>query len=91
MLSYWMGQRFRSLQVRSLHGRDWFLRRCFSGAFKSQGAFTCYQMVTLVGEKLVSLLNGLPQKPWVMLLGPISPFLDEDVPEREVRPFFEKV
>jgi hypothetical protein len=30
------------------------------------------------------------QKPWVILLGPISTFLDEDVPEREVRPLFER-
>ncbi len=76
-------------------------------------AFTCYQMVTLIGEKLVSLLNvraertihactpkcGISvrrhesplQKPWVVLLGLITPFLDEDVPEREVRPLFEKI
>jgi hypothetical protein len=26
----------------------------------------------------------------VILLGPITPFLDEDVPEREVRPLFER-
>jgi hypothetical protein len=54
-------------------------------------AFTCYQMVTLIGEKLASLLDALPRKPWVILLGPVTPFLDEDVPEREVRPLFEKV
>ena len=76
-------------------------------------AFTCYQMVTLIGEKLVSLLNARAvrtvhactpkcgisvrrhesplQKPWVILLGLITPFLDEDVPEREVRPLFEKI
>ena len=53
-------------------------------------AFTCYQMVTLIGEKLASLLDAL-QKPWVILMGPVTPFLDEDVPEREVRPLFEKV
>ena len=64
-------------------------------------AFTCYQMATLMGEKLVSLLNAqtvgaiqaLPkqQRPWVILLEPITTFLDEDVPEREVRPLFEKI
>jgi hypothetical protein len=58
-------------------------------------AFTCYQMATLVGERLVCLLrqekrNPQPQKPWVILLGLITTFLDEDVPEREVRPLLEK-
>jgi hypothetical protein len=70
-------------------------------------AFTCYQMATLIREKLITLLGmihalnpdpGVPafrsesplQKPWVMLLGPISTFLDEDVPEREARPLFER-
>jgi hypothetical protein len=59
-------------------------------------AFTCYQMATLVEERLVSLLRqegSIAQlhKPWVILLGPITTFLDEDVPEREVRPLFERV
>ncbi len=70
-------------------------------------AFTCYQMATLIGEKLVTLVEAIhactpkcgvsaPRhesplpKPWVILLGPISTFLDEDVPEREVRPLFER-
>jgi len=57
-------------------------------------AFTCYQMATLIGEKLVALVGAIHesplQKPWVILLGPISTFLDEDVPEREVRPLFER-
>ncbi len=56
--------------------------------------FTCFQMATLIGEKLIALvgaIHGSPlQKPWVILLGPISTFLDEDVPEREVRPLFER-
>jgi hypothetical protein len=30
------------------------------------------------------------RKPWVILLGPITTFLDEDVPDREVRPLFER-
>ena len=34
--------------------------------------------------------SPLQQKPWVILLGPITTFLDEDVPEREVRPLFER-
>jgi hypothetical protein len=58
-------------------------------------AFTCYQMATLMGEPLTSLLGRegateLPQKAWVIFLGPITTFLDEDVSEREVRPLFEK-
>jgi len=58
-------------------------------------AFTCYQMATLMGEKLTCLLGqeeatAQPQKPWVILLGPITTFLDEDVPEREIRPLFER-
>jgi len=58
-------------------------------------AFTCYQMATLMGEKLTCLLRqeeapAQPQKPWVILLGPVTTFLDEDVPEREVRPLFER-
>jgi hypothetical protein len=58
-------------------------------------AFTCYQMATLIEEGLISLLKqtgetAQQQKPWVILLGLITPFLDEDVSEREVRPLFEK-
>jgi len=57
-------------------------------------AFTCYQMATLIGEKLIALVRTIYesplQKPWVILLGPISTFLDEDVPEREVPPLFER-
>jgi hypothetical protein len=58
-------------------------------------AFTCYQMATLIEERLVSLLKQKgeitqQQKPWVILLGLITPFLDEDVSEREVRPLFER-
>ena len=58
-------------------------------------AFTCYQMATLIEERLVALLKqkgeiAQQQKPWVILLGLITPFLDEDVSEREVRPLFEK-
>jgi len=35
-------------------------------------------------------LDPLHRRPWVILLGPITTFLDEDVPEREVRPLFER-
>jgi hypothetical protein len=59
-------------------------------------AFTCYQMATLVEEKLIALLRqeeavSEAYKPWVILLGPITTFLDEDVPERETRPLFERM
>jgi hypothetical protein len=51
-------------------------------------------MATLMGERLVSLVGAIHesplQKPWVIILGPITTFLDEDVPEREVRPLFER-
>jgi hypothetical protein len=57
-------------------------------------AFTCYQMATLVEERLVALVGAIHEsplhKPWVILLGPITTFLDEDVPDREVRPLFER-
>jgi len=57
-------------------------------------AFTCYQMATLMGEKLFSFLGTIGQlslqKIQVLLLGPITTFLDEDVPEREVGPLFER-
>ena len=58
-------------------------------------AFTCYQMATLIEEKLVSLLkqegaSNQTKNLWVILLGPITTFLDEDVSEREVRPLFER-
>jgi len=56
--------------------------------------FTCYQMATLVGERLISLVGAIHESPlrkrWVILLGPLTTFLDEDVPEREVRPLFER-
>ena len=58
-------------------------------------AFTCYQMAIMVGEKLHSLLSQegairQSENRWVILLGPVTPFMDEDVSEREVRPLFER-
>jgi len=58
-------------------------------------AFTCYQMAMMVGERLNDLLNQeeatvQPENRWVILLGPVTPFMDEDVSEREVRPLFER-
>ncbi|RPJ10797.1 MAG: hypothetical protein EHM36_02800 [Deltaproteobacteria bacterium] len=63
-------------------------------------AFTCYQMATLT-ERLELLLcqegtiqtgrlSSPVRKPYIVLLGPVTPFLDEDVPEREARPLFER-
>jgi hypothetical protein len=58
-------------------------------------AFTCYQMTSLVEEKLVSLLKeeeaAQSPPPRVIFLGPFTTFLDEDVSEREVRPLFERL
>jgi hypothetical protein len=58
-------------------------------------AFTCYQMAVMVGERLYDLLRreGVPaqqENRWIILLGPVTPFMDEDVSEREVRPLFER-
>jgi len=58
-------------------------------------AFTCYQMAIMVGEKLHSLLSQegairQSENRWVILLGPVTPFMNEDVSEREVRPLFER-
>jgi len=58
-------------------------------------AFTCYQMAVMVGERLYDLLRreGTPVQHgnrWIILLGPVTPFMDEDVSEREVRPLFER-
>ncbi len=59
-------------------------------------AFTCYQMATLVGERLPAFLErerGEAQagKPRVILLGLLTTFLDEDVPERESSLLLERV
>lgn len=58
-------------------------------------AFTCYQMATLIGEKLPAFLKNAREdrqarRSWVILLGPLTTFLDEDVPEREAGPLFER-
>ncbi len=51
-------------------------------------AFTCYQMSALMGEKLTVFLKtetaGKALNPRVLLLGPLTTFLDEDVSEGEV-------
>lgn len=58
-------------------------------------AFTCYQMATLI-ERLPSFGGEaheppLRRKPYVILLGPVTPFLDEDVSEKEAWSLFERV
>jgi hypothetical protein len=58
-------------------------------------AFTCHQMAMMVGERLSNLLShegatNQSESRWVILLGLITPFMDEDVSEREVRPLFER-
>jgi len=50
-------------------------------------AFTCYQLFTLVRERLEEMIY-LHQNPLVILLGPITTLLDEDVPEQEVNLLF---
>lgn len=59
-------------------------------------AFTCYQMATLMGERLSELIkreefrSSVYRRPWVILLGPVTTFFDEDVPEKEASSLFER-
>ena len=87
--------RFNSYTVSSFARRALIPPEKLLKSIRIARAFTCYQMATLMGEQLTSLLKRegateMPQKPWVILLGPLTTFLDEDVPEREVRPLFER-
>ena len=50
-------------------------------------AFTCYQLFTLIRERLEAMIHS-HQNPLAILLGPITTLLDEDVPEREVNLLF---
>jgi len=50
-------------------------------------AFTCYQLFTLVRERLEAMVHS-HQNPLAILLGPITMLLDEDVPEQEVNLLF---
>jgi len=50
-------------------------------------AFTCYQLFTLIRERLEEMIS-LHQNPLAILLGPITTLLDEDVPEQEVNLLF---
>ena len=50
-------------------------------------AFTCYQLFTLIRERLEMMIDP-HQNPLAILLGPITTLLDEDVPEQEVNTLF---
>ena len=87
--------RFDPYTVSSFARRVWIPPEKLLRSIRIARAFTCYQMATLMGEPLTSLLRRegtteLRQRPWVILLGPLATFLDEDVSEREVRPLFER-
>ena len=91
--------RFNAYTVSSFAKRTLISPEKLLKSIRIARAFTCYQMATLMGERLVSLIHARKvgaihesplQKPWVILLGPLTTFLDEDVPEREVRPLFER-
>ena len=87
--------RFNAYTVSSFAKRTLISPEKLLKSIRIARAFTCYQMATLMGEQLISLLKReeatkLLQRPWVILLGPLTTFLDEDVPEREVRPLFER-
>jgi hypothetical protein len=83
--------RFDPYTVSSLARRAWIPPEKLLKSIRIARAFTCYQMATLMGEQLSSLLRREETAElWVILLGPLTTFLDEDVPEREVRPLFER-
>jgi hypothetical protein len=88
--------RFNAYTVSSFARRELISPEKLLKSIRIARAFTCYQMATLMGEQLISLLRregaatDLLQRRWVILLGPLTTFLDEDVPEREVRPLFER-
>jgi hypothetical protein len=83
--------RFDPYTVSSLARRAWIPPERLLKSIRIARAFTCYQMATLMGEQLTSLLRreGAAEL-WVILLGPLTTFLDEDVSEREARPLFER-
>jgi len=66
-------------------------------------AFTCYQMATLAGERVISFVSeaghlsseteGSPfsSRPNLILIGPLNTFLDEDVREGEARVLFDRL
>lgn len=50
-------------------------------------AFTCYQLFTLIRERLETMI-GPHRNPLAILLGPITTLLDEDVSEQEINILF---
>jgi len=83
--------RFNPYTVSTFARRVWISPETLLKRIRIARAFTCYQMATLIGERLALLLDAKQQRSFVILLGPITPFLDEDISEREVRPLFERI
>jgi hypothetical protein len=86
--------RFDPYAVSSFARKIWIPPDALLKKIRIARAFTCYQMSTLMGEKLAIFLKGeaIRQglKPKVILLGPLTTFLDEDVSEREASPLLER-
>jgi hypothetical protein len=82
--------RFNPYTVSSFARRTWISPEDLLKRIRIARAFTCYQMATLMSEKLFALFKEAAERPWVIILGPMTTFLDEDVPEREARPLFER-
>ena len=86
--------RFDPYTVSFFARRIWISPETLLKKIRIARAFTCYQMSALMGEKLAAFLKGgafrQGLKPKVILLGPLTTFLDEDVSEREVSPLLER-
>ena len=86
--------RFDPYAVSFFARRRWISPETLLKKIRIARAFTCYQMSALMGEKLAAFLKGEAVrqglKPKVILLGPLTTFLDEDVSEREVSPLLER-
>jgi len=83
---------FNPYRVSSLARKVWIPPESLLRRIRIARDFTCYQMAALMEERLTSLLKQEPEiaQPQVVILGPTTTFLDEDVSEREVRPLFER-
>jgi hypothetical protein len=86
--------RFDPYTVSFFARRMWISPETLLKKIRIARAFTCYQMSALMGEKLTAFLKGgairQESKPKVILLGPLTTFLDEDVSDREVSPLLER-
>ncbi len=87
--------RFDPYMVSSFARKAWIPPERLLKRIRIARAFTCYQMAMMVEERLSNLLNhegatAQSENRWIILLGPVTPFMDEDVSEREVRPLFER-